>query len=324
MILALLHTALAADAKPADDGLPSVKPSGVVFAHYGYDLTDGADGANAFAMDRVYVRADAQITKRIGTRVTIDADRFSDNTVDTKYRVFVKHAYVEVKELAPGVKLRAGMIDTPYTPFYDGFWGNRYVSESFAKSQKLLDTADLGVGFWGEHAGGLVNWNVSALNGEGYGKIEVDAGKAVQARVTVDPLAKGGKLALPISGFASYNAHAADGTATFTWVGATGFKSPYAVAWAEVLGVSTDGTSGLGYSVTLNPRVPKVLGVIGRYDHFDPDGSADTDANTALIAGVSHDWAEKVSTAVTYERAWTEAAPDAATHGVFVRMQAGW
>lgn len=34
--------------------------------------------------------------------------------------------------------------------------------------------------------------NPSLLNGEGYGNIEVDAGKAVQARFTVDPLAAGG------------------------------------------------------------------------------------------------------------------------------------
>lgn len=328
MFLALVCSlALADDAdKPA---FPVVKPGGVLFAHYGYNLSDGADGYSEFAVDRVYVRADAQITKRLAARITLDADRLkatdaSGAPLDTKYRVFVKHAYLEVKDVLPGIKLRAGMIDTPYTPFYDAFWGNRYITESFAKNQKLLETADLGVGAWGDHANGLVGWNVSLLNGEGYGNVEVDAGKAVQARVTIDPLAPGGTQALPVTGFASYNTHSATDTATLTWAAATGYKMPYILAWAEVLGRSEDGTSGLGYSATLNPKLPKVAGVVARYDHFDPDSSVDDDGNTLLIAGVSRDWAEKVSTSVTYERGWTDAAPDAPRHGVFVRLQAGW
>ncbi len=328
MILALAFSlALADDAdKPA---FPIVKPGGVLFAHYGYSLTDGTDGYNEFAVDRAYVRADAQITRRLAARITLDADRLkatdaSGALLDTKYRVFLKHAYLEVKEVLPGIKLRVGMIDTPYTPFYDAFWGNRYISESFAKNQRLLETADLGLAVMGEHGKGLVAWNLSLLNGEGYGNVEVDAGKAVQGRVTVDPLAPSGKQGLPITGFVAYNTHAATDAATLTWAAATGYKMQYILAWAEVLGRSEDGTSGLGYSATLNPKLPGVAGLVARYDHFDPDSSADDDGNTLLIAGLSRDWAEKVSTSITYERGWTEGTPDAPAHGVFVRMQAGW
>ncbi len=327
LVSLLVPLALAAEAP--EEKLPVVKPGGVIFAHYGYDLAEGADGANEFAVDRVYVRADAQISRRLSARVTLDADRLkatdaAGNPLDTKYRVFVKHAFLEVKDVLPGVKLRAGMIDTPYTPFYDAFWGNRYLTESFAKNQKLLETADLGVGAWGEHAGGLVDWNVSLVNGEGYGKLEDDAGKAVQARLTVDPLAKREGLAMPVTGFVAYDTDAAAATTTLTWAGAAGFAAPYVVAWAEVVGRAEDGVSGLGYSATLNPKLPKVAGLVARFDHYDPDTATADDANTLLLAGVSRDWAPKVSTAVTYERAWTEAAPDAPEHGVFVRMQAGW
>jgi hypothetical protein len=328
MFLALA-TSLALAEEGEAPAFPQVKAGGVLFAHYGYLLTDGADGYNEFAIDRAYVRADAQITKRLAARITLDADHMkatdaSGAPLDTKYRVFLKHAYLEVKDLFPGVKLRAGMVDTPYTPFYDAFWGNRYITESFAKSQKLLETADLGVGAWGEHGKGLVAWNLSLLNGEGYGNVEVDGGKAVQARLTVDPPAPGGKQGLPVSGFVSYNTHAATDTATLTWAGATGYKTGWIVAWGEILGTSTDGTDGLGYSLTLNPKLPKVAGIVARYDHFDPDTADDDDANTVLLAGVNRDWAEKVSTSVTYERSWMEATADTPAHGVFVRMQAGW
>ena len=278
------------------------------------------------------VRADARLSKRFGARIMLDADRMKATDaagapLDTKYRVFVKQAYLEAKDLAPGVTVRAGMIETPYTGFYDGFWGNRYIRESFASNQKLLETADLGVGAWGKHAGGRVDWNVSVLNGEGYGKLEDDAGKAVQGRLTLDPLAgrqQGGKMALPITGFVSYDTDAAAKTTTLTWLGAAGFAMPQVVAWAEVLGVSEAGVDGLGYSATLNPKLPKVAGIVARYDHYDPDTATPDDANTLLVAGVSRDWLDKVSTAVTYERAWKDAAPEAPTHGVFVRVQAGW
>jgi len=39
---------------------------------------------------------------------------------------------------------------------------------------------------------------------------------------------------------------------------------------------------------------------------------------------VSHHFAKKVIAAVTYERSWTEAAPDEPAHGLSVHMQAGW
>ena len=355
MILALLCAAALAAEEPAPPAPPAppvppappappspvVTPGGALFAHYGYDLSQGAQGANAFALDRAYLRADARINRSFAARLTLDADRLKATDargapLDSKYRVFVKHAYLEVRELLPGIKLRAGMIDTPYTPVYDGLWGNRYIAESFAKSQGLLETADLGIGAWGSHAGGRIQWNASLLNGEGYGKIEVDAGKAVQARLTVDPLATGGGASLPITGFVSYNAHATTHSATLTWAGATGFQAPDLVAWAEVLGVWEAGRTGLGGSVTLVPRLPRVGGILGRYDLFDPDTNPDTNPDTAsdaaagggrrsqLIAGLCRDWAPKVSTALSYERAWTEGAAATASQGVFLRMQAGW
>mgnify|MGYP001422086543 CR=1 FL=1 len=67
-------------------------------------------------------------------------------TVDTKLRVFVKHAYLEAKSDAAHLKLRAGIIDTPYGPYYDSFVGMRYVSDSFSANTKIISTADFGVG----------------------------------------------------------------------------------------------------------------------------------------------------------------------------------
>ncbi len=330
-MLFLALTVSLAHAEDAPPKFPVVKPGGVIFARYQYDLTDGADGANAFAVDRVYLRTDVKMSERFAARITLDADRMkplelgdgTSATFDTKYRVFVKHAYLAVKDLGP-LELRAGMIDTPFTPYYDNFTGNRYIVKSFADNAGLLDTADLGVALLGDHGDGLVDWNLSLLNGEGYGKVEVDAGKSVQARVTVDPLATMEDRDLPITAFAAYSGHPTTGEPTFVWAGATGFQMPELLVWAEVLGTSEGGVNGLGYSATLNPRLPKIAGLVARYDHFDPDTATADDGTTLLIGGVEKDFLDKVAVAVTYEREWGDATPEAPEHGLVVHMQAGF
>jgi hypothetical protein len=333
----LCQLALAAD--PATAPAPAeekkkepipVKVAGIVFAHYEYRLTEGADGYNEFALDRAYVQAIGTFSPHWGTKVTLDAGRLSpvtlpdgsSVTVDTRYRVFVKHAYLEWKDDEVGLKVRGGIIDTPYTQVYDGFAGIRYISESFAKQFGLAETADIGVSLGGNHADGLVDWQATVLNGEGYSKLEVDAGKTAQARVTVDPLA-GGDLKLPITGFFSYAGDATDQTPLITFAGAAGFSQEYLRAWAEVDGTSTDGASGFGYSATLIPQIPDVLNVIARYDAWDPDTDGDNDATTRIIGGISHDFLPKVSLAATYERTEAQDTPDP-SHGVFVHMQAGY
>lgn len=328
-MLLLITAVLAGETdKPAS----TIKMGGLVFSHYGYSLTEGDDGYNEFALDRAYLTATATMTPQLGMRLTLDADRFkaseladgSELTVDTKYRVFLKHAYLEWKDEASGIKSRFGMIDTAYGPFYDSFVGLRYLKDNFPSANKLLSTADLGVGLSGNHASGLLDWQALVINGEGYSNLEVDAGKALQARITVNPLAPGKKMSLPLTGFVSYSGSPSTGAPVITYIGSAGFKQNYLVAWAEYLGVTTNGASASGYSMVLSPRMPDVAGVVFRYDHFDPSTAATGDSTTTLIGGVTHDFYEKVSAAVTYERTGFEATPDTPEHGVFVRMQAGF
>jgi hypothetical protein len=315
-------------AEPAES--PRVTTTGVVFARYGYDLTEGSDGANAFGIDRAYVGVLADLDEHLATRITLDADKLKpvafgeagEATVDTKYRVFLKHAWLEWKDAGPGVKMRFGMIDTPWTGTYDNFVGLRYVTESFAKNSKVLETADLGVSAIGSHQGDQVSWHAALVNGEGYGKNEVDAGKAVQVRGTFDPLARTKKRGMPVSAFVSYAGNPTTETPVLTWAGAVGFKAPRLVAWGEVLGVQAGETESLGYSLTASPRLPRYGGVLVRYDHFDADSTADGGATDLVLAGVTHDWRERVSTAVTYERTTPEGSDP--THGVVVHLQAGY
>ena len=317
-----------ADDKPK----PEVDLGATVFARYGYVLTDGSDGYNEFAIDRAYLFGKAKISKRLAARVTLDVGRFdalvdstgAEYTLDTKHRAYLKHAYLEWKDWAPGMSLRAGMIDTPLVPYEEKFLGTRYIGKVFTDDQKLLGSADLGINVTGEHGGGVVSWGAAGMNGEGYDKPEQNAGKSLQARLSVDPLAKKDKSRLPITAFVNFNDQGPDDDAILTYVGALGYKMPFVTVWGEYVGRSQGDVSGSGYSATLLPGMPKYGYLVARYDHFDPDGATDDDASDKITVGLGHDFTDKVALALTYERATAEAAPDAPAHAAVAHLQAGF
>ena len=322
-----LIAALALAASPlalADDDKaePKAELGGTVFASYGYDLTDDGDdmAMNKFAIDRAYLIGKARLGKGFATRITVDA-----GNTGAGYFVFLKHAYMEYSPKKEEIKSRFGMVETPYTSFADDFWGHRYVSKSFADSQGLLPTADLGVSAMGKHQGGLIDWHAAIVNGEGYKADEVDSGKSVQGRLTVDALAKGQKGKLPITVYVN-NDKTYDQKATLTYAGAVGYKVPRVTFWAEYIGVNDQEAEvkGSGFSVAALPGLPKYGHLIVRYDKFDPNTDVDDDGNSKMIVGASHDFADKVALAATFEQTTLEVPDSEPFRGVFVHGMVGF
>ncbi|MSP55706.1 MAG: hypothetical protein EXR69_08915 [Myxococcales bacterium] len=307
------------DSKPA---LPVVTVNALVYAHYGYTLDVAADHANSFELDRAYLGAHSQVSEHLSVKVLLDAGRLDDVAADTRYRIFLKNAWLEAAS-GKVIKARFGVVDTGYVPYAESFIGGRYISKMFADEQKLQTTADIGVNAQGEVGGGLVSWHGALLNGEGFSKPEIDAGKTGTARVSVDPLSKSTTLALPITGYVSYSLPGTEGADGVTVaVGAIGVKVPYVRAWAEYAAKMTGGVSSGGLSVTVSPSVPEVGGLVLRVDRFDADSSASGDSSMKILAGVHHDFLPKVSAALAYQRIQPEVGDE--THGVMLSMQAGF
>ncbi len=331
MLVSLLALSFSAQ---AGDNKPDIKVSGILYAHYMYNLDEAAANANSFDLDRAYLTVGADLTDHLATKLTLDADREKDSLdsggdavfADTKTRLFVKNAWLEWRKITPGVKARFGIVDTGFVPFVDGFTGFRYVGKDVADEMKIMSTADFGLNVQGEHAKGLVNWHVAFINGEGYSKPEVDSGKTVTARIGVDPLASGEKMSLPVLGYVGYAFPPENGTAVLTYAGGAGFKQKYVLGWGEYVGTSAGTTGTSAYSALISPRMPKIGAIIVKYDHFDPDSdaSATDDSITKVVAGVSHDFFERVSLAGTYERAWLDGAEDTPWHAAVLHMQAGF
>ncbi len=73
--LAVTLSALASGTAWASDD-DAVKVGGVIFSHLGADLSEGAEGASEFGVDRVYLNFKAKVSDALSTRV---------------YRVFIDH-----------------------------------------------------------------------------------------------------------------------------------------------------------------------------------------------------------------------------------------
>ncbi|MSP57145.1 MAG: hypothetical protein EXR69_16345, partial [Myxococcales bacterium] len=189
------------------------------------------------------------MTERFGAKLLLDAARLDDVAADTKVRVFVKQAWLEASS-GKGLKTRIGVVDTGYVAYAEGSIGGRYVAKTVADDQKLLSTADFGVNAQGEQAGGLLSWHAAIVNGEGFSKPELDAGKTGQTRVSVNPLVKNEKIALPITESVSYAIPPKGGDSVLVYAGALGVKVPTVHGWFECLGRSTAGVSSGGCSAT--------------------------------------------------------------------------
>lgn len=86
-------------------------------------------------------------------------------TTTPQNQIFIKKAYVQGKfdDLAI---FRIGSADTPWIPFAEGIYGNRFIEKTLIDREGFGNSAD-----WGLHLAGansMVSYQISALNGGGY------------------------------------------------------------------------------------------------------------------------------------------------------------
>lgn len=340
MFVACTALGLAPQAWAQDDVEPKVDLSGLFFGSYSVDVSEGADLANEFDLDRAYFTAKSKLGDRLSTRLTLDVGREKEQDLELtdpadptqtvevtvpeneRIRVFVKYAYLEWKPSAlDGVKLRFGMAGTMFPGLYDKLWGQRFASKSFTDQFKLLSTSDLGIHASGKHVDGIIDWHLAVVNGEGYTRAEVDASKTVQARFTVDPLGPNEDMRLPITGTVSYEVDPNGNATDMVAGGALGLQHTYVTLWGEGLIHSEGPVSGTGISATAMPVIPDILNVYGRIDLFDPDSSTDGDDVTRLVTGVSRSFTDSIKAAIQFEN---EAEGNTSEQVVSLRMYAGF
>ncbi len=84
-----------------------------------------------------------------------------------RYDVFVKKAFIQLK-LDNAAIFRLGSADTPWVPFVEGIYGQRYLENVITDELSFGTSADWGLHFLGRTLGNMLSYQFSILNGKGY------------------------------------------------------------------------------------------------------------------------------------------------------------
>ncbi len=202
---------------------------------------------------------------------------FTTDIGDTNhhYDVFVKKAYIQAK-LSDAVVFRLGSADTPWIPYVEGLYGYRYVENTLIDRLHFGNSADWGVAFQGKQ--GLVDYQISMVNGRGYANPGRSKGEDFAGRIGFKPV-KG--LTIAIGGYtgkrgldsdtspALHTASRFDGVVAYMnehfRVGAEYFSADN---WTTVTSAAKDKADG--FSGWFSVPVKSGVDVFGRYDSANP------------------------------------------------------
>ena len=106
--------------------------------------------------------------------------------------VYIKQAFATWEK--NDFTLKVGIIPTRQFRYQEKFWGHRYIMKSFQDEYKFGSSADLGLSVDYEFAD-WISADATIVNGEGYKKLQINAGLNYGVGVTLTPV-KGLKFRL--------------------------------------------------------------------------------------------------------------------------------
>ncbi|HVN76720.1 MAG TPA: hypothetical protein VMT19_10420 [Thermoanaerobaculaceae bacterium] len=202
-----------------------------------------------------------------------------------RYDVFVKKAFIQLK-LDNAAIFRLGSADTPWVPFVEGIYGQRYLENILVDELSFGTSADWGLHFLGKAADNMLSYQFSLLNGKGYSNPTRTKSVDFEGRVALEPVSG---LTFAVGGYSGKRGNDTDATpakhtanrfdALANWnVGPVKIGGEYFTAdnWNQTAKTPTDKSDG--YSGWLQFAVDKEWTLFGRYDTADPS----KDLNAAL------------------------------------------
>ena len=265
--------------------------------------TNGAitskDNQNGVSFDikRFYVGIDHTFDSVYSANVTTDF-QYSSNISSTE--LFLKKAYLQAK-YDDAFTVRAGAADMPWIPFVEDIYGYRYIDKTLIDRTNFGTSSDWGVHILGKLFDGMLNYQVSVVDGNGYKKPATGTANRtdtmdVEGRVNLNvsdfTVAVGGyfgQLGTANNTHVFNDAERFDALAAYHHdgirVGVEYFSTNdwFDVNTVPVAGSPPDPTSKAnGISAFASYQFSPEWGVFGRYDYVKP---YDTYQNTTTAAG---------------------------------------
>ncbi|MBM4354687.1 MAG: hypothetical protein FJ109_13015 [Deltaproteobacteria bacterium] len=284
------------------------------FIRYWYDIRDGdatTEGdaephANTLEIWRFYFGARARLAPWLSMRMTADVGPEKDHETaeagaaadgtgghkhevsgQSSYQLFLKFAWLEAK-LAPGLALRAGIVDNPHNDYVDALWGYRFVAKNPGDDFKLWDTADLGAYLRYDLPARFGSVAAGVFNGAGFkNALDTDATKDAIAQAVLMPLAPLGESfeRLQLAGFVQAQmTRDSARDRQLTWSGFAGYRDAWFMLGYMAMGRDNDladgqDFSGIGHAVYARFDTPWKVGAFGRFVRWDADGLARSTAD---------------------------------------------
>jgi len=150
-------------------------------------LNHGSPNGVETELKRFYVGVDHKFNDTFSANITTDF-RYNANGTSNDVLVYVKKAYLQAK-LNPALNVRVGAADLPWVPFAEGVYGYRFVENTLADRTKFGTSTDWGVHVFGGFGKGLVNYQVSAIDGNGYKTLARNSNTIdLEGRIDVHPI----------------------------------------------------------------------------------------------------------------------------------------
>jgi hypothetical protein len=249
-----------------------------------------------------------------------------------RYDVFVKKAFLQGK-FSDALVLRLGSADTPWVPFVEGQYGMRYLENTLPDSLGFGTSADWGIHLLGKLGKGLVDYQVSAVNGKGYSSPARTKSADFEGRIAFNPMHG---LTLAVGGYsgklgndtksaspAKHTAQRLDGLANFS-SGRFGIGGEYfqATNWKNVTTDATDKADG--FSIWAHFDAAKAARIFARYDSAKPSKDLHPDRKlTYYNLGVEHTFNKAFTGSIAYKYADVKGGTVGTSNGTIGSTVAG-
>ncbi len=270
-----------------------------IYYDYTFDITNDGfltsarkDNNNRFFFRRAYFNYENKISDNIKFRFRYDADRKADD----KFRPFVKHLFLEWKNLIPKSKIKIGMTETlTWSPIAEKKWGYRSVAKTLMDNYKDITgesidatSADLGISLSGVISK-EIRYAFMVSNGSHYSHPEKDKYKKVMGQLHLIPIP-----GLSLVGYIDYEKQNENGNALtykadvfFEMVQGLVLGGEWFVYDSDINKINGSQFNRSGFSFYGRyDAIPDKLNLFARYDRYEPNTEAEDDEINLIIAGL--------------------------------------
>lgn len=320
-------------------GSVEIIPDLKLYTDFQIDLGSN-DYDNAFHLRRGYLGLRARLTSWLGARVTYDISQIDDvgragaapveddeatvesSDLEGSMAARIKYAYIDLGIPRLSMRLRFGVIHTPYIDWVEHIEGARFLRKVMIEQATHYPSADFGIAAVG-HVTDYLSYHVGIYNGEGYHGLESSSFKDIIARLSLRPApGRRGLSGLQLTGYVQVEVIGGDeedgethrrygGALTYrlareiTSADCTHAEGDILAAWFQFF-VGQEGTTdaldnSFGFSLGTRIELPHRMFMILRLDRFDENLDAEDDSTWTVLGAYGVRIYDGVVAALNYQ-----------------------